>query len=112
MIEKQNTEIQDEEKSVHIPILCHWLSPNSVYSCVHITCVKSDLVWISDSGNWLFLTNMKWDMLHSVRCKSNRAFPGCHTLNSKGDLIYIDDGIIEGSKNNYYNNKERNYPTI
>ncbi|XP_061193790.1 uncharacterized protein LOC133202029 [Saccostrea echinata] len=58
-----------------------------VYQCCHITRVSSDRVWISDYIN-LILTNTAGDKLHHLT--GIGSYYGVHTVNSDGDLIYID----------------------
>lgn len=52
----------------------------------HISCMTSDRVWISDRHS-IMLTNTTSDILHLLKdvCCGN----GVHTVNSKGELIYI-----------------------
>ncbi|XP_065929646.1 uncharacterized protein [Magallana gigas] len=69
------------------PELHHSLTLTGVDSCLHISCVTSDRVWVSDRYN-LMLTNTTGDPLHRVEysCRGK----GLHTVNSESELIYID----------------------
>ncbi|XP_052683131.1 uncharacterized protein LOC128163541 [Crassostrea angulata] len=62
----------------------------SVYCCLHIFCVTSDRVWVSDYENNFILTDSTGVPLHRVEdsCSNCR---GSHTVNSESELIYIDE---------------------
>uniref|UniRef100_K1RC17 Tripartite motif-containing protein 3 n=1 Tax=Magallana gigas TaxID=29159 RepID=K1RC17_MAGGI len=64
------------------------LTVTGVYGCVHISCVTSDRVWVSDDANNLMLTDTTGVPLHRV--KNSCSGRGLHTVNSDSELIYID----------------------
>lgn len=68
------------------PILS--LKVTGTHHCLHISCVTSDRVWVSDGEN-LALTNAKGDALHTVNDLYNDFNIGPHTVTIKGDLVYI-----------------------
>ncbi|XP_052692736.1 uncharacterized protein LOC128171011 [Crassostrea angulata] len=70
------------------PKLLHSLTVTGVGHCVHISCVTSDRVWVSDDWGNLMLTNTTGVPLHRVE-DSCRGY-GLHTVNSESELIYID----------------------
>lgn len=55
----------------------------------HISFVAPAKVWISD-GNIIFLTNTKGEIIHNINNLCNGLSNGVHTVNSDGELIYID----------------------
>eukprot|EP00105_Crassostrea_gigas_P039449 XP_019923597.1 PREDICTED: uncharacterized protein LOC105330315 [Crassostrea gigas] len=63
------------------------LTVTGVYRCVHISCVTSDRVWVSDEYK-LLLTDTTGVPLHRV--KDSCSGSGLHTVNSESELIYID----------------------
>lgn len=83
--------------SVSTPTILQWLTLKCVRKCVHISCVTTDRFWISDD-NCLILTNKSGDNLHCLQWIVSAVSPGCHTVNSKGDLIYIQLDIKKLSK--------------
>eukprot|EP00105_Crassostrea_gigas_P035373 XP_019919521.1 PREDICTED: uncharacterized protein LOC105319963 [Crassostrea gigas] len=71
--------------------------------CLHISCVTSDRVWVSDYEGNLILTNTTGVPLHRVEdlCDCDLINGnGLHTVNSKRELIYINknDNINKLSK--------------
>uniref|UniRef100_K1QI68 Tripartite motif-containing protein 3 n=1 Tax=Magallana gigas TaxID=29159 RepID=K1QI68_MAGGI len=64
------------------------LTVTGVDCCLHISCVTSDLVWVSD-GNKIILTHTTGVPLHRVK-NSCSGDTGLHTVNSESELIYID----------------------
>lgn len=60
--------------------------------CKHITCVSTDRVLVSDRKNKMMLTNIAGDILHyrGDLCSSFFKGYGLHTVNTNGELIYID----------------------
>lgn len=56
--------------------------------CNHITCVTSNIAWISD-GYYLILTNKTGHELKRKGFLNHRE--GEHTINSNNELIYIDE---------------------
>lgn len=70
------------------PELQHFLTVTGVNDCIHISCVTKNLVWVSDKENNLILINTKKDIFHHLRDAHNGY--GVHTVNSDGELIYMD----------------------
>eukprot|EP00105_Crassostrea_gigas_P006072 XP_011419872.2 PREDICTED: uncharacterized protein LOC105322715 [Crassostrea gigas] len=64
------------------------LTVTGVGLCYHMSCVTSDLVWVSDYNN-LMLTDTTGVPLHRVE-DSHSGYIGSHTVNSESELIYID----------------------
>ncbi|XP_065932418.1 uncharacterized protein [Magallana gigas] len=64
------------------------LTVTGVDGCLHISCVTSDRVWVSDHINNLMLTDATGVPLHRV--EDSRRGVGLHTVNSESELIYID----------------------
>ncbi|XP_065929523.1 uncharacterized protein [Magallana gigas] len=75
-------------KLMSLPKLLHSLTVTGVGSCCHISCVTSDLVWVSDNICNLILTDTTGVPLHRV--KGSCSDGGFHTVNSENELIYID----------------------
>nr|XP_034309359.1 uncharacterized protein LOC117683694 [Crassostrea gigas] len=74
-------------KLTYAPELHQSLTVTGVVRCYHISCVTSDRVWVSDKYN-LILTDTTGVHLHRV--KDSFSGGGSHTVNSEGELIYID----------------------
>nr|XP_034310350.1 uncharacterized protein LOC117684003 [Crassostrea gigas] len=70
------------------PELLPSLTLTGVDRCLHISCVTSDRVWVSDWNN-IILTDTTGVPLHRVKDLCND-FTGLHTVNSESELIYID----------------------
>uniref|UniRef100_K1P6X0 Tripartite motif-containing protein 3 n=1 Tax=Magallana gigas TaxID=29159 RepID=K1P6X0_MAGGI len=70
------------------PELLPSLTVTGVRRCLHISCVTSDRVWVSDHENNLMLTDTTGVPLHRVEdsCRGD----GLHTVNSESELIYIN----------------------
>nr|XP_034308016.1 uncharacterized protein LOC105326468 isoform X2 [Crassostrea gigas] len=68
------------------------LTLTGVGRCLHISCVTSDRVWVSDDEYNLMLTDTTGVPLHRVEDSwSGDVFGnGLHTVNSESELIYID----------------------
>lgn len=88
--ERGNRRLRNEclLKLISPPKFDHSLTLTGFDCCDHISCVRSDRVWVSDSKNNLIFINNKGDILHRVNdiCSRN----GLHTVNSETELIYID----------------------
>nr|XP_034320706.1 uncharacterized protein LOC105333854 [Crassostrea gigas] len=65
------------------------LTVPGVDRCLHISCVTSDRVWVSDRYN-LMLTDTTGVPLHRVEDSCSDLYTGIHTVNSESELIYID----------------------
>lgn len=68
--------------------LLHSLTVPGVDRCLHISCVTSDHVWVSDRENDIILTNTAGVLLHKQ--KNVYRGLGVHTVNIGCKLIYID----------------------
>nr|XP_034319871.1 uncharacterized protein LOC105336432 isoform X2 [Crassostrea gigas] len=71
------------------PELLPSLTVTGVDRCIHISCVTSDRVWVSDWNN-LMLTDTTGVPLHRVEDSRSGYNRGIHTVNSESELIYID----------------------
>ncbi|XP_065929561.1 uncharacterized protein [Magallana gigas] len=74
------------------PELLHSLTLTGVDRCLHISCVTSDRIRVSDGKNNLMLTDTTGVSLHRVEdsCSGFNNGNGLHTVNSESELIYID----------------------
>nr|XP_034308132.1 uncharacterized protein LOC117683208 [Crassostrea gigas] len=72
------------------PELFHSFRVPGVRHCYHISCISSNLVWVSDDHNFI-LTNTTGITQHRVKdlCR-DLYYSGSYTVNSGGELIYID----------------------
>ncbi|XP_061171136.1 uncharacterized protein LOC133180685 [Saccostrea echinata] len=104
LIETRKREVKDEclLKLISTPVLHRTVGVTGTRAITHISHVTSDQIWISDKNN-LILTNIEGDELHRLTdiCRYNWSC-GLHTVNTTGDLIYIDEGynIKKLSKDN------------
>ncbi|XP_078321612.1 uncharacterized protein LOC144621743 [Crassostrea virginica] len=71
------------------PVVQKSLSVTGVEYCEHISCVTPDRVWVSDVNNIILTDTATGKQLHSVEHSPN-SVTGKHTVNCKGELIYID----------------------
>lgn len=58
--------------------------------CYHISCVSSDLVWVSVDEHKLILVNKEGVSLQQLKDYHMGFCFGTHAVNSKGGLVYID----------------------
>nr|XP_022304426.1 uncharacterized protein LOC111111630 [Crassostrea virginica]XP_022304427.1 uncharacterized protein LOC111111630 [Crassostrea virginica] len=65
--------------------------------CEHISCVTPDWVWFSDYLNIILLDTATGETLHRVEPSSIYGI-GTHTVNCKGELIYVTQQEIENSE--------------
>ncbi|XP_065929574.1 uncharacterized protein [Magallana gigas] len=72
------------------PELLHSLTVTGVDCCLHISCVTSDRVWVSDDEDNLILTDTTGVPLHRVKDSCSDLYGGLHTVNSESELIYIE----------------------
>ena len=79
-------------KLMSSPVLLKVLKANGVYECKHISYVTPHQVWVSDEHSLSLIDTTTGKKLHSVeRAKHYLAqTDGIHTVNSNGELIYID----------------------
>lgn len=94
-IENMDSEkkLEEEEhllKMVSFPKLLYSFKVKDVQICNQIVCLPHNMFWVSDDKN-LRLSNITGDTLHHLRFTSlgDKNVFG-HTVNSEGDLIYID----------------------
>lgn len=92
-----HTGTKGKNTSVSTPTILQWLRLKCVHKCVHISCVTTDRFWVSDDCCLIF-TNRAGDNLHCLRWIASAVNPGCHTVNCKGELIYIQLDIKKLSK--------------
>ncbi|XP_056018198.1 uncharacterized protein LOC125682793 [Ostrea edulis] len=86
---KRQVGIDECVKLMSTPVLHTSVCVTGV-SCVrHISRVMSDRVWVSDDDN-LILTDTTGDTIHRVTGITPWYGGGPHTVNSSGELIYID----------------------
>ena len=80
-------------KLMSSPVLLKVLKANGVYECKHISYVTPHQVWVSDEHSLSLIDTTTGKKLHSVeRAKHYLAqTDGIHTVNSNGELIYIDE---------------------
>nr|XP_034322686.1 uncharacterized protein LOC109618161 [Crassostrea gigas] len=73
------------------PKLLHSLTVTGVGGCFHISCVRSDRVWVSDDEDNIILTDTTGVPLHRVEYSDSvyTLSNGLHTVNSESELIYI-----------------------
>nr|XP_022289273.1 uncharacterized protein LOC111101191 [Crassostrea virginica] len=71
------------------PVVQKSLSVTGVEYCSHISCVTPDRVWVSDYNNLILTDTATGKQLHSVEDPLDLV-TGKHTVNYKGELIYID----------------------
>ncbi|XP_078311496.1 uncharacterized protein LOC144618741 [Crassostrea virginica] len=72
------------------PVVQKSLSVTGVDHCYHISCVTPDRVWVSDRNNLILTDTATGKQLHSVEHSLQYSYTGIHTVNCKGELIYID----------------------
>ncbi|XP_062582955.1 uncharacterized protein LOC134244718 [Saccostrea cucullata] len=75
-------------KLVHRGMLKKYVAVSDLNHGVHISFVAPDKIWVSD-GHSLILTNSKGNKLYHLS-DVNKNY-GVHTVNSAGDLIYVDN---------------------
>ncbi|XP_078320781.1 uncharacterized protein LOC144617652 isoform X2 [Crassostrea virginica] len=72
------------------PVVQKSLSVTGFKQCTHISCVTPDRVWVSDEDHLILTDTATGKQLHSVE-HSLKTDNGIHTVNCKGELIYIDE---------------------
>lgn len=98
--ETSSTEIETAQQG-NENLLKVMSSPESIHvfqvrvgdCCYHISCVKPDRFWVSDIRDNLILTTATGVILHrfdDLLCRCSYRGAGLHTVNSRGELIYID----------------------
>lgn len=76
------------------PELHQYLTAKDVRGCIHVSCMKSERVLVSDRNN-LIQTNVTGDTLHHIYDLYSDEYcgllsVGLHTVNNDGELLYID----------------------
>lgn len=61
--------------------------------CYHISCVSSDLVWVSVDEDELILVNKEGVVLKQLKDYHMGYCTGTHAVNSQGELVYFDNKI-------------------
>ncbi|XP_061171182.1 uncharacterized protein LOC133180730 [Saccostrea echinata] len=112
IIESGKRQVRNEYllKLMSTPVLHRSVKVKISVHVMHISCVNSDQIWISDKHNYItsfILMNTAGDILHHLTDTSIIDYKwtniyGAHTVNSKGELIYIDwsDNIYKLSTDN------------
>lgn len=77
-------------KMLSPPEFCQSFTLTDIKNCRHISFVTADLVWVSDNKDNLILTSTTCETLHRVDDLCRNWQYGVHTVNSDGELIYID----------------------
>lgn len=79
-------------KLMSSPELHQSITLTNADGCKHITCLTPDRVWVSDRKNNIMLTSTTGDTLHNREDLCSGFFKGygLHTVNTDGELIYID----------------------
>ncbi|XP_062585250.1 uncharacterized protein LOC134246919 [Saccostrea cucullata] len=83
-------------KIMSSPVLYTSIPLTAASGVFHISCLASDRVWISDwYSNNIILTNITGDTLYRLTDSVPNTFDtfshGVHTVNTLGELIYIDN---------------------
>ncbi|XP_056016078.1 uncharacterized protein LOC125677337 isoform X2 [Ostrea edulis] len=86
---KRQVGIDECVKLTSTPVLHTSVWVTGISRVFHISRVMSDQVWICDRNN-LILTDTTGDTIHRVRDRTSSWYRGVHTVNSSGELIYID----------------------
>lgn len=96
---KKQTENESQLKMSFPPQVLHTFLVAGVQRCFHISFMTSEQVWVSDESN-LVLTNTAGKTLDHIKgihadednlfYSTSRNEYGVHTVNSEGDIIYID----------------------
>ncbi|XP_056008401.1 uncharacterized protein LOC125665717 [Ostrea edulis] len=86
---KQQVGIDEVVKLMSTPVLHTSVCVTGISHVRHISRVMSDRVWVSDDEHNLILTDTTGDTIHRVTGIAP-LYIGVHTVNSSGELIYID----------------------
>ncbi|XP_056003833.1 uncharacterized protein LOC130046518 isoform X1 [Ostrea edulis] len=90
---KRQVGIDECVKLMSTPVLHTSVCVTGVSHVLHISRVMSDRVWVSDDYNNLILTDTTGDTIHRVTDITTPLYGGLHTVNSSGELIYIDSKL-------------------
>ncbi|XP_056007514.1 uncharacterized protein LOC130050808 [Ostrea edulis] len=85
---KRQVGIDECVKVTSTPVLHTSVCVTGVSRVLHISCVISDRVWVSNYNN-IILTDTTGDVIHRVT-NITLGITGKHTVNNSGELIYID----------------------
>lgn len=91
--EKQQQRNDCPLKLMSVPELLHSLTVLDLERCLHISCVASDRVWVSDVRKTLILIDT---YNYELGCLMDSCYGdlftgnGPHTMNCESELIYID----------------------
>lgn len=90
IFEKDKRQVRSEQFLKSMPsLISHKIfSVPRIKGCDHISCVTSNMVWISNGGN-IVLANTSGATLHHIS-DSGGYFTGNHTVNAEQELIYVD----------------------
>ncbi|XP_062601585.1 uncharacterized protein LOC134263274 [Saccostrea cucullata] len=88
--ETKKRQIRNEQllEVMHAPLLQKSFKLLGLCEVCHISCVTTDMVWISDIFGRIILINTKNGPLHIV--KNSKSHSGGHSVTLEGNLIYID----------------------
>lgn len=73
-----------------VPTIYQSFRANELRSCHHISCVTSDRIWVNDGYGKSILINTAGNIIHSTEDLCKNTFTGLQTVNTEGELIYID----------------------
>nr|XP_022307567.1 uncharacterized protein LOC111113566 [Crassostrea virginica] len=75
------------------------LTNDTISMWEHISCVTPDWIWVSDDSKIILLDTATGETLHRVEPSSKYYYgSGIHTVNCKGELIYVTQQEIENSE--------------
>lgn len=74
-----------------VPTMYQSFRANELHSCHHISCVTSDRIWVNDGNGKIILINTERNILHLRKDLCKESFTGLQTVNTEGELIYIDE---------------------
>ena len=66
------------------------LTLKDVDDCLHISCVSTDRVWVSDGNNFVLTNTTSGDTLYTVDDSISYSWRGLHTVNNKLEVLYIN----------------------
>ncbi|XP_061171140.1 uncharacterized protein LOC133180690 [Saccostrea echinata] len=91
IVEKQKRNVKNDRvlKMMSAPVYHRCIRVIGIRGVLHLSCVTLDRIWISDWNNKLILSNKAGEYLKQIKDIQGSVW-GAHTLNTTGDLIYID----------------------
>lgn len=72
------------------PEILNSFTLTDIDSCRHISYVTADRLWVNDDKDNLILTSTTCETLHRVNDLCRKCDKGVHTVNSDGELLYVD----------------------